>query len=135
MSVKIRLVRMGSKNQPFYRVVAIDSRKPTDGRYIERLGWYDPKLSGMNFQLKMEEVEKWLSDGAEASDTVMSLIRKQRLGPKPEKAEKPKAAATPTETVDAEPEVAEEEIVAQAEAETAGEEPVEDEEESEKESE
>ncbi len=83
MPVVLRLSRMGNNNNPFYRVVAQDSRVPGDGRYIEGLGWYDPKIDGVNYRLKMDRVSYWLDNGALVSDTVKSLIKKARNAPPP----------------------------------------------------
>ena len=81
MAVKIRLRRMGSRNAPFYRVIAQDSRYATTGRFIETLGWYDPKQEGNNFSLNLDRVDYWLGNGAQPSDTVNSLIVKARALP------------------------------------------------------
>jgi small subunit ribosomal protein S16 len=78
MSVKIRLRRTGGKNDVCYRVVATDARCPRDGRFLELLGWYDPKKAGVNFGLKPERIEYWRSKGAIISDTVRSLIKKSK---------------------------------------------------------
>jgi len=80
MAVKIRLRRTGARNAPSYRVVATDTRFPRDGRFLEIVGWYDPKREGPNFQLKQERIEHWLSNGARMSDTVKSLLKKARAG-------------------------------------------------------
>ena len=80
MSVKVRLRRTGSNKDICYRVVATDSRSPRDGAFIEYLGWYDPKKTGMNFELKLDRIDHWKSKGAQISDTVMSLMRKVRPG-------------------------------------------------------
>lgn len=79
MAVKVRLTRTGGKNNPCYRVVAADSRSPRDGRFLEILGWYDPKLEGINFKLKQDRIDYWQSKGAQLSDTVRSLVKKARL--------------------------------------------------------
>ena len=71
---------MGRSNQPFYRVVATDSRCSNSGRFLENLGWYDPVKAGPNFSLNMERVEYWTGNGALMSDTVKSLVRKARKG-------------------------------------------------------
>lgn len=78
MSVKLRLRRTGAKNDPSYRVVAADTRSPRDGRFLEILGWYDPKRTGDNFKLDMERVTHWTERGAIPSETVRSLIKKAR---------------------------------------------------------
>src|SRR5207237_7344229 len=78
MAVSIRLRREGSKNRPYYRVVVADSRSPRDGKFVEILGTYDPKLTGQNSSFSVERAEYWISKGARPSDTVRSLIKKQR---------------------------------------------------------
>ena len=78
MSVSIRLTRRGTKDRPYYKIVAVDSRKRRDGRYIEQLGTYDPLKEGQNYEIDLEKAEKWLSVGAKPSDTVNSMIRKAR---------------------------------------------------------
>ena len=78
MSVRIRLRRAGSNNKPFYRVVAADIRSPIKGRFIELLGWYDPKKRADNFELNTERIEHWINEGAQLSDTVRSLLKKQQ---------------------------------------------------------
>ena len=78
MAVKLRLTRTGARNAASYRVVAADVRSPRDGRFIETLGWYDPKQTGHNFELKMDRIEHWTSQGAQASDTVKSLVKRAR---------------------------------------------------------
>ncbi len=78
MSVKIRLRRMGRTNAATFRVVATDARSPRDGRFIETLGWYDPKQEGTNFKLDLDRVNHWESKGAQISDTVNSLVRRAR---------------------------------------------------------
>lgn len=76
MAVKLRLKRMGAKKAPFYRVVAADSRAPRDGRFIEELGYYNPKTEPATVSLKEEEIMKWLNNGAQPTDTVRSLLSK-----------------------------------------------------------
>jgi small subunit ribosomal protein S16 len=76
MSVKIRLTRTGGRNDICYRVVATDSRFPRDGRFLEILGWYDPKKKDTNFSLKMDRINFWKEKGALVSQTVNSLIVK-----------------------------------------------------------
>jgi small subunit ribosomal protein S16 len=77
MAVALRLRREGSKDRPYYKVVAADSRFPRDGRYIEVVGTYDPMRDGVT-SLDLEKIEKWLGDGAKPSETVRSLIKKAR---------------------------------------------------------
>ncbi len=81
MAVKIRLRRMGSRNAAFYRVIVQDSRFAPTGRFIETLGWYDPKQEGNNFSLNLGRADYWLSNGAQPSETAASLIAKARLLP------------------------------------------------------
>ena len=76
MAVKIRLTRTGARNDVCYRLVAADARSPRDGRFLEILGWYDPKQEGTNFELKMDRIDHWKSKGAQMSDTVKSLVKK-----------------------------------------------------------
>ena len=76
MAVKIRLKRMGSKQKPFYRIVAADSRSPRDGRFIEILGTYNPIVKENNVTVNEELVEKWINNGAQPTDTVKSLLSK-----------------------------------------------------------
>jgi small subunit ribosomal protein S16 len=77
MAMKIRLARGGSKKRPFYRVVAADSRMPRDGRYVEKLGTYNPLLakdSEDRVQLDMDRVNYWLGEGAQPSDRVARFL-------------------------------------------------------------
>ena len=78
--VVIRLSRGGSKKRPFYKIVVADSRMPRDGRYIERIGFYNPmaKEKEESIRLDIERVDYWVSKGAKLSDTVSSLNKKQR---------------------------------------------------------
>jgi small subunit ribosomal protein S16 len=82
MAVKIRMTRTGANKDISYRVVATDSRSPRDGKNLEIVGWYDPKKKGSNFGLKMDRVDHWISKGALVSDTVKSLIKKNRAAAK-----------------------------------------------------
>jgi small subunit ribosomal protein S16 len=76
MSVKIRLSRQGAKKNPFYRVVATDSRSPRDGRFIEQIGVYDPTRDPVEFRYDEERMAHWLKVGAEPSDTIRELLKK-----------------------------------------------------------
>jgi small subunit ribosomal protein S16 len=78
MAVSIRLRREGTKNRPYYKVVVADKRSPRDGKFIEIIGAYDPKKPGHNSSLKIDRVEYWISKGAQPSDTVRSLIKKNK---------------------------------------------------------
>jgi small subunit ribosomal protein S16 len=80
MATKIRLRRMGTIGKPFYRVVVADSRFATTGRFLEILGWYDPKQKGANFSLNLERVNHWLGQGAQLSTTAKSLMKKAEAG-------------------------------------------------------
>jgi small subunit ribosomal protein S16 len=79
MAVKIRLARGGAKKRPFYQVVVADERFPRDGRFIENLGQYDPKQNPVLFNVKEERVIEWLNKGAQPTDTVRTLLRKQGI--------------------------------------------------------
>jgi small subunit ribosomal protein S16 len=72
--VKIRMMRMGSKKRPFYRVMAIDERKQRDGRPLEFLGTYDPRIEPPAVKLNLEGIDGWIGKGAQLSDTVRSLV-------------------------------------------------------------
>ena len=79
MSVKIRLARGGAKKKPYYQVVIADERFPRDGRFIEKIGQYDPRQGETALNLKEDRVLEWLNKGAQPTDTVRSLLRKQGL--------------------------------------------------------
>ena len=74
--VKIRLKRMGAHKKPFYRIVVEDSRSPRDGRFIEEIGYYDPMKTPADVRIDEEKAKKWLSTGAQPTDTVRSLFKK-----------------------------------------------------------
>ncbi len=75
MSVKLRLSRAGAKKKPYYHVVAADSRKPRDGRFIEMLGHYDPRKDPSYIEIDNEKAIKWLSRGAQPSAQVEKLLK------------------------------------------------------------
>ena len=77
--VKLRLKRIGRRKSPFYRLVAIDSRKRRDGREIERLGWYNPIRPGLEAELNEERIRHWLNQGAIPSATVNNLLTKKGI--------------------------------------------------------
>lgn len=76
MAVKIRLRRMGAKRAPFYRVVVADSRFPRDGRFIEEIGTYDPTKDPATVNIDSEKAKKWIANGAQPTDTVKALLKK-----------------------------------------------------------
>jgi len=76
MAVKIRLTRMGDKKSPFYRVVVADSRKSRDGKVIETLGYFNPLVEENNLKLDSEKTQKWLSNGAQPTETARTLLVK-----------------------------------------------------------
>ena len=76
MAVKLRLTRMGRKKRPFYRIVAIDSRKRRDGAYLEKIGHYDPLTRPATLVIDHDVALKWLNNGATPSDTVKNLFRR-----------------------------------------------------------
>ena len=76
--VALRLTRKGTKDRPYYKIVAVDSRKRRDGRYIEQIGTYDPLLPGANYTLDLEKADGWIGKGAQPSETVASIIKKAR---------------------------------------------------------
>ena len=77
--VKIRLRRMGAKKAPFYRIVVADSRYPRDGRFIEEVGTYDPTKEPSAVSVDTEKVKKWLSTGAQPTDTVKTILKKEGI--------------------------------------------------------
>lgn len=132
MAMKIRLARGGSKKRPFYRIVAADSRMPRDGRFIEKLGTYNPLLpkdSEERVKMNMERVQYWLGQGAQPTDRISRMLeaagvldKKERSNPqKGEPGEKAKERAAEKAEKAAAP--AEEEAPAE---ETPAEEPVEE---------
>ena len=79
MAVKIRLRRMGAKKAPFYRVVVADSRFPRDGRFIEEIGYYNPLTEPADIKIDGEKAKKWISCGAQPTDTVKALLKKSGI--------------------------------------------------------
>ncbi len=79
MAVKIRLKRMGANKRPFYRIVVADSRAPRDGRFIEEIGYYNPISEPKQIKINSERAEKWLKDGAQPTDTVKDLFKKNGI--------------------------------------------------------
>ena len=79
MAVVLRLKRMGANKKPFYRIVATDKKSPRDGRFIEEIGYYDPKKNPAVIKINEERARWWLEHGAIASETVRSLLKKQKI--------------------------------------------------------
>ncbi len=77
MAVKMRLRRMGAKKAPTYRVIVADSRSPRDGRFIEEIGHFDPRSDEL--KIDSEKAKKWLSNGAQPTDTVKALLKKSGI--------------------------------------------------------
>jgi small subunit ribosomal protein S16 len=101
MAVKLRLMRMGKKKQPVYRVVAADSRSPRDGRFIEILGTYEPREDPSRVIIDNEKAIRWLKTGAQPTETVAKLLKQSgaieqwKTGVVPEPATPGTAAAEP----------------------------------------
>lgn len=103
MSLKIRLARGGAKKRPFYRIVVADSRMPRDGRFIEKVGTYNPMLNKDDpnrVTLVQERVEHWLSVGALPSDRVARFLGKAEIIPMPTYRESPKKSAPRPKTLE-----------------------------------
>ncbi len=79
MAVKIRLRRMGSKKNPFYRVVVADSRFPRNGRFIEEIGYFDPTKDPAVVNIDGDKAKQWISNGAQPTDTVKALLKKNNV--------------------------------------------------------
>ena len=78
MALKVRLARFGAKKKPFYRVVIAQSESPRDGRFIEHVGYYDPKTDPITVKIDLVRIDHWLKMGAEPTETVKSLICRAR---------------------------------------------------------
>lgn len=79
MAVKLRLRRMGKKNQPIYKMVAADSRSPRDGKFLEAVGFYNPLTDPHTLELKEDRIHYWLNVGAQPTNTVKSLLRQKGI--------------------------------------------------------
>ena len=73
--VRIRLKRLGKKKAPFYRIIVADSRSPRDGKFIEEIGTYDPSTEPSTVKVNEELAQKWLSNGAQPTETVAKLFK------------------------------------------------------------
>ena len=83
MAVKIRLARHGAKKKPFYRIVVADIESPRNGRYLEKVGTYDPLYDPAKVSLENERIQYWIEKGAIPTDTVKSLLKKEGFYAKP----------------------------------------------------
>lgn len=79
MAVKIRLKRMGANKKPFYRIVVADSRAPRDGKFIEEIGYFNPLTEPNQFKIDAEKAKQWLGNGAQPTDTVKSLFKRNGI--------------------------------------------------------
>jgi small subunit ribosomal protein S16 len=77
--VKIRLKRFGAPKRPYYRIVVVDSRKPRDGITLEEIGYYHPIEKDNQFRIEESPLKKWLKEGAQLTDTVKDLLRKNKV--------------------------------------------------------
>jgi small subunit ribosomal protein S16 len=77
--IKIRMQRAGRTHRPYYRIVATDSRFPRDGRFLEKLGQYDPMADVAISNLDLDGLKNWITKGAQLSDTVRTLLRRQKV--------------------------------------------------------
>lgn len=85
--VKIRLMRMGMKGAPSYRVVVADARSPRDGRIIENIGWYNPRTEPSTITIDADRAKHWLSVGAQPTDSVVSLLIRSGIIERPSREE------------------------------------------------
>lgn len=76
MAVRIRLKRLGTKNKPFWRIVVTDGKMPRDGRFIEEIGYYDPKTNPIKLHVDQDRAKHWISVGAQPSDIVKQLLKR-----------------------------------------------------------
>jgi small subunit ribosomal protein S16 len=105
MALKIRLARGGSRNRPYFSIVVADGRSPRDGRFIEKIGTYDPLMEHSNpkrFSLDVERAKHWISKGAQPSERVQHFLHKLGAGPKPEISDTPKKSAPRAKRVERE---------------------------------
>lgn len=96
MATKIRMSRAGAKNRPFFKIVVADSKSPRDGRFLEKLGTYNPLLEKGDPQrvvLNVERIKYWISVGAKPSDRIARFLHEANLGPKPVIHDTPKKSA------------------------------------------
>lgn len=128
MSVKIRLARGGAKKRPYYSIVVANSRDPRDGRFIEKVGSYDPRLpkdSENRVQLNVERIQEWLSKGAQPTDRVLRFLDAAEIMKRPAR-NNPKKAEPGTKAKERAAEKLEAEEAAKAAAAEAAEAPAEE---------
>lgn len=124
MALKIRLARGGAKKRPFYRIVVADARCPRDGRFIEKVGTYNPLLPtdhAERLRLDTESVKKWLAVGAQPTDRLVRIFANLGLVAQPVRAEQTKASAPKAKAQQRAKEAAERAAAAAAAEETAAE--------------
>ena len=119
MAVRIRLQRHGKKKRPFYRLVAADSRNQRDGRFIERIGYYDPMTDPANIVIDTEKALKWLRTGAQPSNTAKDLMSKAGVWEQFTNEKLGQPSPTPEAEAEAETTAASEEASGAAAAESA----------------
>ena len=123
MAVKLRLTRFGAKKRPYYRIVVADSRSRRDGRFLEQIGTYDPKVDPPRVTLKAGRIRHWLAQGARPTDTVKALLRKHLRRAEQAEQEAARAAAakaSAAESTAAEPAPAEPPTASEAVSEAPG---------------
>ena len=79
MAVKMRLRRMGAKKAPTYRVIVADSRSPRDGRFIEEIGYFNPRTEPVELKIDADKAKAWIANGAQPTETVRSLLKKTEI--------------------------------------------------------
>ena len=82
MAVRIRLKRLGTKKKVHWRVVVADAKMPRDGRFVEEVGYYDPRKTPAQIELKLDRIQNWIAKGAQLSETVGNLIKRYRAAHK-----------------------------------------------------
>src|SRR5881398_1958070 len=97
MSVKIRLKRVGKKKAPSYRIVVADSRSPRDGRIIENIGWYNPRVEPSAININEEKALNWLKNGAQPTDSVNILLKRTGVLDRFQEAKLPVGAVKPAQ--------------------------------------
>jgi small subunit ribosomal protein S16 len=97
MTVKIRLKRTGMKKAPSYRIVVADSRSPRDGRIIENIGWYNPRVEPSAININEEKALNWLKNGAQPTDSVNILLKRTGVLDRFQEAKQPVGAVKPAQ--------------------------------------